>query len=499
MDPGSAVHYRARVHASRSVAICSSIFAISLAAGCTADSGAPRSSSAAGSAPPSASAVNYAVWNAGRSTPVADTVYPKRGTAAIDVLHYGLELSWQPETKTLTGNATLRVRPTADATKLSLDFMPYTVDAATVDGTATTATVADEKLTLPATLVKDRPVTLQVRYHGTPHTTPMPSKRSDSEPLGLTITNDGGLWTMQEPYGALTWYPANDQPSDEALYDIAVTVPEGWSAIASGTPAGQEGTTFRYRSTVPVATYLTTLAVGVYQKETAKGPDGIPLTYWYRSGSDKNLLPVLRKSPSYLTWLAKRFGPYPFPSAGAVIVDSESAMETQQMITIGGKVGKWSADRRSAFELNIVHEYAHQWFGNSVTPTTWKDLWLNEGWATYVQLLYQQERDKFSDGAMESFLRQQDARLRAEIGPPGNPSPAHFAEGNVYLCPATMLHELHDALGDAKFFALARAWVQENRNTQQDRASFIAFVNKQTGRDFTALINSWLDAKKTPR
>jgi aminopeptidase N len=248
----------------------------------------------------------------------------------------------------------------------------------------------------------------------------------------------------------------------------------------------------------PVASYLTTLAVGKYKKETAKGPRGIPLTYWYRPRTDDKMLPLLRKSPSYLQWLEKRFGPYPFPTGGIVIVDSESGMETQQMITMGGKVGDWSK-RKDDFDLDLVHEYSHQWFGDSVTPTNWRDLWINEGWATYVQFLYQMGRDKFDKQALRSFLRDADARLRKKLGPPGHPKAANFAEGNVYLCPAAMLNALHNALGDAKFFAMARAWVQDQKNTQQTRASFIAFVNRHTGRDFTKLINSWLDAKSTPR
>jgi aminopeptidase N len=258
--------------------------AVAVLAGCTDGAGQPQSARGAGTAPPASSSpstapLDYGQWDAGRSTPVADPIYPKRGNSKVDVLHYGLELAWEPKTRTLTGTATLRVRPTTDATELSLDFMPYTVDEVTVDGAAATGSVAGEKLTVPATVAKDRPVTLRVRYHGKPRTTPMPSDRDDVEPLGLTVTREGGLWTMQEPFGAFTWYPANDQPSDEAMYDLAVTVPAGWSAIASGTPIGQQGTTFRYRSADPVASYLTTLAVGHYRKETAKGPHGIPLTY----------------------------------------------------------------------------------------------------------------------------------------------------------------------------------------------------------------------------
>jgi aminopeptidase N len=469
-----------------------------MVAGCTAEPAAkPAPTEAPSPTPVPNEAVDYSRWAAGRSTPVADPIYPKRGTPAIDVLHYGLELAWAPQTKTLTGTATLRIRPTADGRHLRLDFKPYTLDSVTVDGAPATGTVTAEKLTVPAGLVKDRPVTLVVRYHGTPTTTPIPSKRSDAEALGLTVTRGGELWTMQEPYGAFTWYPANDHPSDEALYDIAVTAPKGWSAVASGTPAGQTGNTFRYRSADPVASYLTTLAVGRYRKETATGPRGIPLTYWYRPAKDAKLVPLLRRSPQYLKWLEQRFGPYPFRSGGIVIVDSESGMETQEMITMGGRIDNWS-ERRDTYELDLVHEYTHQWFGNSVTPTNWKDLWLNEGWATYIQFLYQMERDKFTATDLERFLRDADARQRGKLGPPGNPQAAHFAEGNVYLCPAAMLHELHDALGDTKFFALARAWVQEQKNTQQDRASFIAFVNKHTGRDFTKLINTWLDAKTTP-
>jgi len=100
--------------------------------------------------------------------------------------------------------------------------MPYQVDSVTLDGATVPGAVAKEKLTVSAPVVADEPVTLVVTYHGRPKTTPMPSHRKDTEALGLTVTKEGGLWTMQEPFGAFTWYPANDQPSDEALYDIRV-------------------------------------------------------------------------------------------------------------------------------------------------------------------------------------------------------------------------------------------------------------------------------------
>ncbi|MEU4242024.1 M1 family metallopeptidase [Actinoplanes sp. NPDC026619] len=451
------------------------------------------------SAEPAAPAakIDYAAWTKGTSAPVKDPLYPAHGNAELDVLHYDLKLSWVPSTKILTGEATLQIRPAADAASINLDFKPYTLDKVTVDDTAVPdAKVTAERLVVPAAVTKDKPVTLTVGYHGKPATTPMPSHRGDAEPLGLTITKEGGLFTMQEPFGAYTWYPANDQPSDKALYDIAVTVPAGWSAIAAGTPAAQEGNTFSYHSADPMASYLQTLAVGKYKKATAKGPRGIPLTYWYRDKTDAKMLVSLKKSPKFLTFLEKRFGPYPFPSGGIVLVDSPSGMETQQMITMGREVKKFDA---AFFEEDLLHEYAHQWFGDAVTPSDWNDLWLNEGWAMYAQFLWEKDLYHLTGKQLEDYLRKYDAQYRKKLGPPAHPKAANFAESNVYICPAAMLKELNDALGDAKFFALAKAWVQTQKGTQQDRASFTAFVNKQTGRDFTKLINAWLDGKTTPK
>ncbi|MEV6525129.1 M1 family metallopeptidase [Longispora sp. NPDC051575] len=477
----------------RTSLVAASLAALTLA-GCTSD---PKPAPVAAAAASKAPAVDYAAWNAGRSAPVADPVYPERGNPQLDVLHYGLDLAWDPTTRTLTGTATLRIRPLADLAEIRLDFANYTLDASTVDGQPRAGSVAKEKFAIPATLTKDKPVTLVVKYHGTPATVKMPSHRGDAEGLGLTITADNELWTMQEPYGAFTWYPVNDQPSDRALYDFAVTAPEGWSAIASGTPDKQEGNTFRYTSRDPVASYLTTLAVGKFQKETATGPHGLPLTYWYKADTDPVILSYLRKSPQYVEWLEKRFGPYPFPSGGIVLVASESGMETQQMITMGIPKVADKSRLPNVMDGDLLHEYAHQWFGDAVTTSTWNDLWLNEGWAMYAQLLWEDERDHVTDAQLETWLRKRDADLRAKVGPPGHPKADSFAESNVYLCPAAMLHEIHQAVGDEKFYAMARDWIAQNKGSQ-DRASFVAFVNRHTGQDFTALIDAWLDSPTTP-
>lgn len=447
----------------------------------------------------------------GRSEVVRDPVYPDYGNASLDVLAYGLDLAWDPTTEELAGDATLLIRAVTDVSEITLDFSDqYTVDSAALNGTPVTPELDGSDLRVPYELDADERVTLVVSYRGTPEPVPLPSRRGDAfEGLGLRVTEDGYLWTMQEPYGASTWFPVNELPSDEAVYDIRVTVPEGLAAVASGaflgeTPAqesvvwpGRDGhaRTFHWRSTDPVAAYLTTLAIGEYTMISDESEDGIPLTYWLRTGRDDDLERVMRRSPELLAWLTERFGPYPFPTGGVVVVDSMSAMETQQMITFGGQIG--ATGDNSAAEV-LLHEYAHQWFGNAVTPTDWTGLWLNEGWAMYCEMLWLVDEGLATEDRIIDWAYSVDSRSRAAAGPPGDFDPDRFAESNVYVGPALMLHAIHREIGDEAFFALGRDWVQERRNTHVDRAEFTAFVNEHTGRDFTALIDLWLDSPTTP-
>jgi len=205
---------------------------------------------------------------------------------------------------------------------------------------------------------------------------------------------------------------------------------------------------------------------------------------------------VVRRAPQQLAWLENHLGAFPFASTGAVIVPSDSAMETQQLVTIGNTV--YPAAQSAQLDGDLLHEYSHQWFGDAVTPSTWQDLWLNEGFAEYIQYTYENElthRD-MDDWAKRS--RAADTDLRRRLGPPGHPSAANFAEGNVYLCPALMLYEIQKKIGDDRFWAMARAWAATNAGANQDRAGFIAFVNQFTGQDLTSLINAWLDSPTTP-
>ncbi len=459
-------------------------------AGCTGDSGTQPTEPPAPSAPAGAPRD----LSAGRSDPAADPVYPDYGNPAIDVLHYDLALAWRPEDRQLSGAATLTIRAVKPAAELRLDFDDnLVVDETRLDGQAIQGSRDGDDLVVPTRrrIPADGEVQLEVRYHGSPQGAPGPVVRQDLTTVGWHTRPDGSVFALQEPYGAFTWFPSSDQPSDEALLDISVTVPAGWVGVSSGTLTSANRMdagmiTYNWRAAEPVATYLIALGIDRYREVTDSGPHGLPVSYWVPE--DRDDLGVFTRIPEMISWLEERFGLYPFASAGAMHIDESTGMETQTMITLP----------MDAPPEVLLHELAHQWFGNSVTPRDWRGMWLNEGWAMYAQVLY--ETDKLGvhlDDRLGHF-RQEDGQLRADHGPPGRYNAGHFGSANVYYPPALMLHAIRQRVGDDRFFAMAREWVQKHRNTTQDRTSFTKFVNDFTGQDFTPLINAWLDSTTTP-
>jgi len=474
------------------------VLAVATAAACSGSDDKPSagaSPTAASSAPSPSTAGAGERYAAGRSTPVRDPYYPQHGDPSVDVLHYGLDLNWAPDKRTLTGTATLAVRAAAAIDTVRLDFAkPMKVDGVTLDGKTVSADHKGDVLKVPAgrKLARDATATLVVKYHGTPQETKGPAERKDSQRLGFQMGKDGSAVALQEPFGAFTWYPANDQPSDKALYDVAITVPQGWSGISSGTFQGKTGDTYHWQSASPTASYLVTFAADRFEMIKDTGPHGLPLTYWVLPKDKDRELKVLRRSPAIIRWLEDRLGPYPFPSGGAVIA-GDSGMETQQMITV-----------MPGLPDNVyAHEYAHQWFGDAVTPKTWPDLWLNEGFAMYFEWSYQAENAGAGAAGLDRFIKrvtdQADAQLRRQYGPPGHFDKNKFGSENAYVNPAIMIHKIRRKVGDEKFFGMLRGWIQEHRGTNQDRAAFTAYAEQKTGAELKPLIDAWLDSATTPR
>ncbi len=428
------------------------------------------------------------------STPTEDSVYPDIGDPGVDSLHYDLDLAWTPDTRVLEGRATVTLRSTGDSDHLQLDLgAALEVGAVTLDGADVAFEHTGDHLVVSAPVVTDERYTLVVDYAGTPEPAAAPTTRSDFSTTGWTITPEGETWTMQEPYGAFTYYPVNDQPSDKALYDFTITVPSPWTGIANGELVDQsdEGglTTTKWHLASPAASYLVTVATGDYTRTTNTSASGTEISYWVPTDRPA-YAEGLTGAAAGLDWLEAKLGPYPFDSLGFLLVDSLSGMETQTMITLG------TTDYTTS-EAVLVHEMAHQWYGDEVTPDDWRDLWMNEGMAMYLQGVWQAEQDGRSvDEVMDDYA-QIEGSMRSASGPPGDYDPTQFGEGNVYYGPALMWHELRKQVGDEKFWQVVRDWPESASMTSTGRAEFLPWLVEQTGVD-QQFFDDWLLSPTTP-
>lgn len=429
------------------------------------------------------------------SAPVEDSYYPESGDPGIDSLHHDLTLDWDPDAKHLTASDELTFVATTDARRIRLDLgEPLTVASASLDGVPAKTRERGKDLIVRAPVVEGRAYVLLIEYAGTPAPVPAPTDRSDIASVGLTVEPDGMVWTMQEPFGAYTWYPVNDQPADKAFYDFTITAPSPMVGVANGelTSRKESGgtTTTTWHADAPMSSYLTTLAIAPYDTIELETTSGTPISLWALAGRPEVMAKLKAAKPA-IEWIEERLGPYPFSTAGIVHVAGESGMETQTMVTLGDNDYALS-------EPVIVHELIHHWYGDQVSPTDWRDVWMSEGMTMYLQAIYEARDDEDRLEATIDGWAASDETLRGLAGPPGDYDPKRFGDSNVYYSPAVMWHELRDQLGDDAFWEMARAWPEAHPRGNATREEYLAWIEDFTDQELSDFFDAWLLGDTTP-
>ena len=437
------------------------------------------------------------------STSGGDSYFPHAGNGGYDVQHYDLTLAYDPATGRLDGTAVIILQATADLDSFSLDLRELTATSVRLDGKPARfeQLPTDERGLGGELVVRARPKlkagsthTVTVAYGG------VPGQPEDIEGAnyGFVSFPDGAL-VANEPEGAATWYPVNDIPTDKATYDFRITVPEGKTAIANGELVGAPTTTgglttYVWRATDPMASYLSTASIGDYVLTTQVGPGGLPIYNYVETGVIGSRLEITQASlalqPAMIAFFEDVYGPYPFTSYGA-IVDEDSvgyALETQTRPVYS----------RVASEGTVAHELAHQWVGNSVTLRTWQDIWLNEGFASYSEWLWSESRG--GDTAQEQF----DAVYATPAGdelwttPPGDPSPETLFAASTYDRGAAALQALRVKIGDEAFFTVLRRWATENADSNVSTADLVALAEQVSGTELDSFFQVWIYEPSKP-
>jgi aminopeptidase N len=453
-----------------------------------------------------------------------DPYFPFAGNGGYDVRHYDLDISYTPPAPSpaplvgqLSGVATIDLVATQDLDRFNLDLRGLDVQAITVNGKPASEVpvppdgaevegaaywqVQDDDARIWELTIQPRPklkkgqsARVVVTYGGDT------TQPTDIEGVlyGWVTMRDGAM-VVGEPEGSMTWYPVSDHQTDKATYSFEITVPEGKVAVANGLPAGDpvtEGglTTWSWDAPDPQASYLTTASVGDYDLRFSETAGGLPII----DAVDDNLTPAnaarteasLALQADMIGFLEETFVPYPFNSAGAIVDDDSVgyALETQTRPVYS----------RAASEGTVVHEIAHQWFGNAVSPERWADIWLNEGWATYAEWLWSEES---GDGtAQESFdavmeIPADDEFWDLAIADPG---PFGLFLGGVYDRGAATLHALRVKVGDDAFFAASREWLERHDDSVGSTEDFQAIFEEVSGQDLGAFFDVWVRTPTKP-
>jgi aminopeptidase N len=422
-----------------------------------------------------------------------DPYFPLSGNGGYHVRHYDLTLRYDTASRHLDGKAVLTARATQRLSRFDLDLKGLKVTGVTVDRAAAGFTRNGQELVVTPrhALREGQEFRVAVTYNGTPKPVTDPDGSSDG-----WIRTDDGAFVAGEPQGAMTWFPANGHPSDTSSYDFTITVPKGRTAVANGVLAGQHTahgrTTFRWHQAEPMAAYLATATVGTFRVERYTTPDGVQVVNAVDAREARAAAPVLRQLPSVLAWESKLFGPYPFRAAGSIVdhaPDVGYALETQSRPVYD-----------SAPDLStLVHENAHQWFGDSVALTAWRDIWLNEGFATYTEWLYSEQHGGRSAQKTFDALYDRPASDDLWAFPPGDPGSGRNIFGTpVYDRGAMTLHELRRTVGDRAFFRILRVWATEHRGRHGTTAQFVRLAERESGKDLEGLFHTWLYAHGKP-
>jgi aminopeptidase N len=314
---------------------------------------------------------------------IGDPYFPQMGNSGYDALHYTIDLNVDMEAQTIDAVTTIDALATIDLSRFNLNFVGLDITDLTVNGTeASFEREAQELIITPAEpLPAGETFTVEIAYNGTPG--------GAEEGLGFFQGGwrfyDGGVIVAGEPYSASSWYPVNNHPRDKATYTYEITVDDDFVTAANGVliETIEEGgsITTVWEMDDPMASYLTTVAISDFIILTDESDGGVPIRDYFDSDVGPGTIDDFERTPEMMDFFEEVFGPYPFDVYGVVVHDIPLgfALETQTLSTFG-----------SAFtsERVAAHELAHQWFGNSVSLERWQDIWLNEGFATYAEVLW---------------------------------------------------------------------------------------------------------------
>ena len=446
---------------------------------------------------------------------IGDRLFPTLGNGGYDAKHYTLSLRYPTaaRSQTVVGALTMDARATKALSRFNLDFDGEAVSSVRVDGRNAGFRVDGEELVItPRKSLKDNErFTTTVLYTSGPYlyTPDFNNFPIGILPFGWFSTQDGSV-TAGQPDRAHEIYPVNDHVADKATYSFVIDVPEGTTAAANGVLTSrrtQNGrTVWRYEMRQPMASQVVQVAVGqldIIDQGTFKGVDLIDVA-GSAIADDPGVQAGLSHTREHMQYLTGIVGRYPFENYGVLAADElfGYALETQTLSLHPGFLVDETQVAPIDAEPILVHELAHQWFGDDIAPAEWSDVWLNEGHATWYEAQYADQKFGVSFVDRMHGAYEDANQLRADFGPVARPSSNDFLDlfsDNVYNGGALVLYALHNRIGERRFYELQREWAKRFSGESATTLDFIllaAWVARDPG--VVPFLARWLYGDTVP-
>jgi aminopeptidase N len=439
--------------------------------------------------------------------------------ACYDVKHYDLVLAVDPDAKAIEGTLTMRALLTGPAAKLALDLDPaLTVHGAKLDGSVVPFAHENGRIWItPANALEaGTEIALEIAYDGKPR-----EARNPPWDGGFTWkkTKSGEPWiaTSCQGEGGDLWWPCKDHPSDKpAGVDLHITVPKGLVVASNGTMQGKPKVggklaTFHWRVVSPISNYCIALNIAPYVvlDDTFPCIDGtkMPIQFFVLPESVEKAKRCMKQFLDHVKCFEEILGPYPFRAEKYGIAETPHlGMEHQTIIAYGNG---WKDEK---YDWLHNHELSHEWWGNLVTCRDWKDMWIHEGFGTYMQPLYRERR--FGRAAYQEEMNKARTLNRSPVAPreSKNSHEIYFGGGgsnDIYFKGSWVLHTLRWQMGDERFFQALREFCYPTEAARKatdgsqvrlvDTDEFVALCSRIAGEDLAWFFEVYVRQPRLPR